>query len=412
MAVGDRYCNPVEKIYCQLPMMNECLGVHEYSEMNANIKSKKEEFRIALVLQGGGALGAYQAGIYQALHENDLAPQWVIGTSIGAINAGLIAGNPPDTRLARLREFWNRISHKDIVDMERVPDEARHYNTWLATLDATVRGVPYFYTPRLFSMFPLNFSVPPEMASFYDTSPLKNTLSELIDYEYLNADGGVRLTVNAVKVTSGQLASFDSKRQHLGVDHIMASGALPPGFPAVRIDGELYWDGGLYSNTPLQTVLSDSPEIDTLCFMVDLWNAKGPEPTSLEHVQTRQKDVMFASRSQRHIDAYLRMHDMQHIIRDLYQRLPDNKKTSADEKMMAEIGCETTIHIVRLPYGGQDWHMPSKDINFSKGSLEWRWEQGYNDATRAIDRAGWLTEVDHHKGIIVHELPKMVHSEK
>jgi NTE family protein len=378
--------------------------------MKANMKPKKH--RIALVLQGGGALGAYQAGIYQALHENNLAPDWVIGTSIGAINAALIAGNPPETRLSRLTQFWDRISHRDSVDMERVSDETRHYNTLLATIDATVRGVPGFYSPRMFSPFPLGMTVPAEMASFYDTSPLAATLSELIDFDYLNADGGIRLTVNAVKVTSGQLVSFDSEKQTLKTEHIMASGALPPGFPAIRIDGELYWDGGLYSNTPLETVLNDSLQVDTLCFMVDLWNATGPEPTSLEHVQTRQKDVMFASRSQRHIENYLKTHEMQHTIRELYARIPDKLKTSDDKKMMAALGCDTTIHIVRLPYGGQDWHMASKDINFSKGSLEWRWEQGYNDAKRAIEQADWLSSVDNHTGIIVHELPQAAHSEK
>jgi len=159
-------------------------------------------------------------------------------------------------------------------------------------------------------------------------------------------------------------------------------------------------------------VLNDSPQVDTLCFMVDLWNATGPEPTSLDHVQTRQKDVMFASRSQRHIEAYLSTHEMQHTIRKLYERIPDKEKTHADKEVMAALGCDTTIHIVRLPYGGQDWHMASKDINFSKGSLEWRWEQGYSDATRAIQQAGWLSNVDNHTGIIVHELPKIVHSEK
>jgi NTE family protein len=380
--------------------------------MKANVKSKLKKPRTALVLQGGGALGAYQAGIYQALHENDLSPDWVVGTSIGAINAALIAGNPHETRLDRLKEFWDRIAHRDSVDMERVSDETRHFNTWLATVDATLRGVPGFYSPRMFSVFPLNMTVPPEMASFYDTSPLAATLSELIDFDYLNADGGVRLTVNAVRVTSGQLVSFDSEKQKLGIEHIMASGALPPGFPPIRIEGELYWDGGLYSNTPLETVLNDSIQVDTLCFMVDLWNATGPEPTSMDYVHTRQKDVMFASRSQRHIEAYLSTHQMQHTIRDLYQRIPDKQKTDADKEALAALGCDTMIHIVRLPYGGQDWHMPSKDINFSKGSLEWRWEQGYNDASRAIGHAGWLNEVDHHAGIIVHELPKAVHSEK
>ena len=270
--------------------------------------------RIALVLQGGGALGAYQAGIYQALHEHELTPDWVVGTSIGAINAAIIAGNPHAQRLTRLREFWDHVAHDDNLDLTRIPDQARQFNSWLATLDAMTRGVPGFFAPRLFSLFPAGLAVPPESASFYDTGALSATLEGLIDFNYLNAAGGVRLTVNAVKVTSGDLISFDNAKRPLAVEHIMASGALPPGFPPMRIDGDLYWDGGLYSNTPLETVLSDAPQMNTLCFMVDLWSADGPEPTTLDQVQTRQKDVMFASRSKRHIDAYLQTHKLQSTI--------------------------------------------------------------------------------------------------
>ncbi|MBC7413366.1 MAG: patatin-like phospholipase family protein [Herminiimonas sp.] len=360
--------------------------------------------RIALVLQGGGALGAYQAGVFQAMHEHDLAPDWVVGTSIGAINAALIAGNKPADRVARLRQFWDGISHPDAIDMKAVLDPARRANTWLATVDAVTRGVKGFFSPRAFSLFSMGVAVPPDEASFYDTHELADTLRELVDFDYLHSAEGVRLTVNAVKVTSGQLVSFDSDKQPIEVDHIMASGALPPGFPPVRIAGELYWDGGLYSNTPLETVLSDRPSVDTLCFMVDLWNPIGPEPTTFDEVQTRQKDVMFASRSVRHIEAYRNMHRMQCLIRSLYDQLPERSKGAEGRKMLQEIGCSTTMHIVRIPYGGQDWHMAAKDINFSKGSIEWRWEQGYKDASRAIEQAGWMSAVDDAIGVVVHEL--------
>ena len=360
--------------------------------------------RTALVLQGGGALGAYQAGVYQAMHEHDLAPDWVVGTSIGAINAALIAGNKPADRVDRLRQFWNGISHPDAIDMNTVQDPARRANTWLATVDAMTRGVKGFFAPRPFNLFGLGMAVPPDEASFYDTHELADTLRELVDFDYLHSPEGVRLTVNAVKVTSGQLVSFDSDRQPIEVEHIMASGALPPGFPPVRIAGELYWDGGLYSNTPLETVLSDQPMIDTLCFMVDLWNPIGPEPTTFDEVQTRQKDVMFASRSVRHIEAYLRTHRLQSLVRSLYDQLPPKLKGHEGRDLLQEIGCNTTMHIVRIPYGGQDWHMAAKDINFSRGSIEWRWEQGYRDACRAIQQAGWLGAVEDGIGVVVHEL--------
>jgi NTE family protein len=360
--------------------------------------------RVALVLQGGGALGAYQAGIYQALHEHDLTPDWVVGTSIGAINAALIAGNPRELRMSRLKEFWDRVSHQDTVNMAKVPDQARRFNTWLATLDTMARGVPGFFSPRSFSLFPTGLAVAPDEASFYRTDELAKTLAELIDFDYLNAPGGVRLTVNALKVTSGELVGFDSIRDTVGVQHIMASGAMPPGFPPVRVDGTLYWDGGLYSNTPLETVLEDEPRIDTLCFMVDLWCADGAEPTTLDEIQTRQKDVLFASRSKRHIDAYMRLHNMRRALHALHGHLPPKLKIDSELAAMATMGCDTTIHIVRLPYAGRDWHMASKDINFSKGSIEWRWAQGYLDATRAIKHAGWVNFVPTDSGVVVHEL--------
>ena len=366
---------------------------------------KPREQRIALVLQGGGALGAYQAGIYQALDEHDLTPDWVIGTSIGAINAALIAGNDRPMRLARLREFWERIAHQDGFDLNSVPDEARRLNTMLATMDSMTRGVPGFFTPRPFSLFPMGMAVEPEQASFYDTAALAGTLSELVDFEFLNSDDRMRLTVNALKVTTGELVSFDSAQQSIGLEHIMASGALPPGFPPVRVDGELYWDGGLYSNTPLDTVLDDEPRSNTLCFMVDLWSADGPEPTTLDQVQTRQKDVMFASRSQQHIKEYLKLHNLRRTLHALHEKMPAKLKHATDMQALADLGCDTTMHIVRLPYSGRDWHMASKDINFSRGSIEWRWEQGYQDAMRAIGDKGWLNKVAAGVGVVVHELP-------
>jgi NTE family protein len=368
------------------------------------VASNPDRQRIALVLQGGGALGAYQAGVIQALHEHDLAPDWVVGTSIGAINAALVAGNTPENRIARLRAFWERVSHKDSFDMNQMPDAARRVNTMLTTMDAVTRGVPGFFKPRPFSLFGTGLLVEPDEASFYDTSELAATLHELVDFDYLNAKGGMRLTVNAVKVTCGELVNFDNSKQPLAVEHIMASGALPPGFPGVRIGGDLYWDGGLYSNTPLETILDDLPAADTLCFMVDLWNARGPEPLSMDQVQTRQKDIMFASRSDRHIADYVHLHKLQRTMRDLYARLPAKLQAEVPAAMLDELGANTIMHIVRLPYGGQDWHMSSKDINFSKGSIEWRWDQGYKDATRGILQRDWLAAVEDGAGIVLHDL--------
>ena len=361
--------------------------------------------RIVLVLQGGGALGAYQAGVYHALHEHGLAPDWVVGTSIGAINAAILAGNKHEDRLVRLKQFWQRVAHRDSIDMNLVSDQQRRSNIWLATLDTVLRGVPGFFKPRAFSLFSAGIAVKPEEASFYDTSELASTLDELVDFDHLNQPGGMRLTVNALRVKCGSLTSFDSLQQPLTAEHIRASGALPPGFAGVRVDGDLYWDGGLYSNTPLETVLDDTPHVDTLVFMVDLWSSEGPEPTTLDEVQTRQKDVTFASRSKRHIADYVSTHTLQRKLRELYAKLPDTAHNRQQTEELVALGCDSTMHIVRLPYAGRDWHMAAKDINFSRGSIEWRWEQGYQDGLRAIKAAGWLAFVTQDTPLVVHELP-------
>ena len=368
--------------------------------------------RIVLVLQGGGALGAYQAGVYQALHEHDLVPDWIVGTSIGAINAALIAGNEQEHRLQQVKAFWDRVSHDDAVDMTRVGDTERRSNITLTTIDTVLRGAPGFFLPRLFSLFGFGGTVAPEQASFYDTDPLAATLDELVDFDYLNAPGGMRLTVNAVNVGTGELAHFDSLDGDLTAEHVRASGALPPAFPPVRIGTELYWDGGLYSNTPLESVLGELYAGDTLCFMVDLWSAEGPEPHTLDQVQTRQKDVTFASRSQRHIKDYIATHALQHKLRELYGRLPASKRTAADAADLAQLGCDSTLHIVRLPYAGRDWNMAAKDVNFSRGSITWRWGQGYADALRALKAAGWLAAVADDTSVVVHELPAHEDSER
>ena len=366
-------------------------------------EAEDAQAHVALVLQGGGALGAYQAGVYQALHEHNMTPDWVVGTSIGAINAAIIAGNPRETRLTRLKEFGTRVGQTDALDMQKVPDASRQLNIWLATMDTYARGVPGFFAPRPFNPFAMGLAVPPEAASFYDTSELAKTLAELIDFDYLNAPGGIRLTVSAMKVICGSLVNFDSQKQRIGVEHIMASGALPPGFAPVRVEGDLYWDGGLYSNTPMGTVLDDVPRRNTICFMVDLWLADGSEPTTLEEVQTRQKDVTFASRSQAQIDNYVHSTELRTAARSLYERLPAELHKPEDLKNFRELGDATTIHVVRLQYTGRDWNMPSKDINFSRGSIGWRWEQGYNDALRALESCQAALFEQSDAGIVIHD---------
>jgi NTE family protein len=377
--------------------------------MDMKIRPDGRKLRVALVLQGGGALGAYQAGVYQAMHEHGLTPDWVVGTSIGAINGAIIAGNDRAECVSQLKRFWDTVAQEDLFDMRKVPDNLRRLNSTLTTLNCILNGVRGFYRPRLCSPFAAGLPVPPEHASYYDTTELQQTLQQLVDLRYLNGPGNMRLTVSAIMVTCGRLENYDNRKQNVGIEHVMASCALPPGFPPVRIDSILHWDGGLYSNTPLEIVLNDEPHVDTLCFMVDLWSAEGPEPTSIDEVQTRQKDVLFAARSRRHIDNYLRMYKLKRLARSLQAKVAPELLSEEERRALAGVGDDSTLHVVRLAYAGRDWQMALKDVNFSKGSIEWRWEQGYVDALRAIEHAAWHAEVPEGSGVVVHEVqPDMI----
>jgi NTE family protein len=263
--------------------------------------------RVVLVLQGGGALGAYQVGVYQALHEAGIEPDWVIGTSIGAINAAVIAGNRREERLPRLRRLWQRFEHAN---------GAAQFSTLLF-------GIPGFFAPRLPAWGGVQARVGLEAASYYITAPLRATLAQFVEPELLGKD--VRLTVGAVNVKRGTMRYFDSRDGPLGFDEIMASGALPPGFPAVRVNGEAYWDGGLYSNTPLEAVLDDNPRRDSLIFAVNVWQPTGHEPGSLWEVLAREKDIMYASRADSHIARQKQIHRLRHVIRELHKALPANR---------------------------------------------------------------------------------------
>src|SRR5688500_14498178 len=269
--------------------------------------------QVVLVLQGGGALGAYQVGVFEALHEAGIEPDWVIGTSIGAINAALIAGNTPQDRLPRLRELWSRFA-------QPAQFQALQY------LSAMVGGIPGFFSPRLPAWGGWQANVGLDAASYYSTAPLRQTLASLVDFAVLN-EAHPRLTVGAVNVKSGELRYFDSRDGALGLEEVMASGALPPGFPAIRVDGEAFWDGGLYSNTPLEAVLDDNPRRDSVIFSVNVWQATGHEPESLWQAMAREKDIRYATRDDSHIGRQKQIHRLRHVIRELEKKLPDRKST-------------------------------------------------------------------------------------
>jgi len=351
-----------------------------------------------LVLQGGGALGAYQAGVYQALDEAGVAPDWVVGTSIGAINAALIAGSKPGERLDKLREFWRRVEHGRFLG-NLLPN---WFTAAARNMMAVTSGVPGFFQPNPAAFLGQHNSLGPEAAGYYSTEPLAKTLGELIDWDQVNT-GGVRLTVGAARVQTSDMVYFDSRDMPLGLPHVMASGALPPAFPAVRIDGELYWDGGILSNTPVEVVFDDNPRRSAVVFAVHLWNPHGGEPDTLWQVMNRQKDLQYSSRAAAHIKRQRQLHRMRHIIAELAARLPEGARSDNSVAEMASWGCLTRMHVIRLLAPTLDNEDHAKDVDFSPDGIRQRWEAGYRHTCTTLDKAPWRAPVDPLEGFILHE---------
>jgi NTE family protein len=353
--------------------------------------------QIVLVLQGGGALGAYQAGVFQALCEAGIEPDWVIGTSIGAINAGIIAGNRPDRRLQRLQEFWARMKHNPLMQLV---SEVPGCGVMAANAMTVMAGVPAFFQPNPWAF--MGIPLTPETAGYYSTAPLEATLRDLIDADVLNACT-TRLTVGAANVRTAEMRYFDSRDMPLSIRHVMASGALPPAFPAVRIDGELYWDGGILSNTPVEAVFDDEPRRSGLVFTVNIWQPNGPEPADIVGVMSRQKDLQYASRAKAQVMRQKQIHRLRHVIAELARRLPEETRDSPEVRRLASFGCLTRMHVVRLlapAIAGEDH---TKDIDFSARGIRGRWEAGYADTLRVLAQQPWTHQFDPIEGFILHE---------
>lgn len=361
-------------------------------------KEVAELGQTVLVLQGGGALGAYQVGVFEALSEAGIAPQWVIGTSIGAINAALIAGSKPDERIAKLSEFWSRVQNDQFVP-GGLPN-------WIATatrnMIAITGGVPAFFSPNPLAFVSPHVELGPDNAGYYSVGPLRRTLEELVDLDLLNS-GDMRITVGASCVRTAEMRYFDSRAMPLSLDHILASGALPPGFPPVRIDGELYWDGGILSNTPVEVVFDDNPRRDSLVFAVHIWNPHGPEPETIWEVMNRQKDVQYSSRAVSHIQRQRQIHRMRHIIAELSKLVPEDKRQGNMFADLKSYGCLTRMHVVRLLAPALDHEDHSKDIDFSAHGMRRRREAGYEDTIRTLEKAPWRAPTDPVEGFILHE---------
>jgi NTE family protein len=341
---------------------------------------------IALLLQGGGALGAYQAGVYEALTEAHLDPDWTAGISIGAINAALIAGNPPAARVEKLRKFWELITADPFWDNARLftarGDIARAAANQISAGLALVRGAPGFFAPRL----PTPWLQPAgtlAATSYYETTALKATLERLVDFDRINA-GEMRLSLGAVNVATGNFVYFDNKTHTIGPEHVMASGALPPSFPAVEIEGEYYWDGGLVSNTPLNWVLESEPRQDTLAFQVDLWSARGTIPRSMAEVTTRQKEVQYSSRTRANSDRFKSVQKLRGALSRLLQKLPEDLKNSPEVALLGPAASHKIYNLVQLVYRSKKYEDDSKDFEFSRPSMQEHWRAGYHDSIRTL----------------------------
>jgi NTE family protein len=300
--------------------------------------------QIVLVLQGGGALGAYQVGVYRAMHEAGIEPDWVIGTSIGAINAALIAGNPPEKRLAALDAFWKRVE-QDLSWHQWLP--TAQISQSVSYMSTVMGGIPGFFEPNFQALFGQHVTMSAEQAGYYSTAPLEKTLCELVDFSLI-AKKKPRLTVGAAHVCSSRMTYFDSREMPLGVKHILASGALPPAFPPVRIDGELYWDGGILSNTPAEAVFDDSDRKSSVIFAVHMWSPIGQEPRTMWEVAHRQKDVQYSSRIASHITRQIETHRLRHAIAELVEQMPEQLRETPAVRELAAFGCLTRMHVVRL----------------------------------------------------------------
>jgi NTE family protein len=358
--------------------------------------------RRVLVLQGGGALGSYQAGAYQALCRQDFEPEWVAGISIGAINAAIIAGNPRDKRVERLKEFWELVSAPVPWRPELPNDYARSlFNESSAATVATF-GVPGFFTPRI---PPTQFwpSASPQSLSYYDTAPLRETLERLVDFDRINS-GVTRLSVGAVNIATGNFAYFDNAQQEIHPEHIMASGALPPGFPAVEIDGEYYWDGGVASNTPLDYVLDQETTTDLLIFQADLFSARGPVPTTMLEAAEREKDIRYSSRTRLNTDQNKKIHNARKAVRDLISKLPDSLKDDPSVRFLNKVAKENTVTVVHLIYRQKNYHGSSKDYDFSRLNMLEHWAAGEHDVDLSMRHKDWLERPQNGETMVTYDL--------
>ena len=368
--------------------------------MASSTKKGAVDAHRVLALQGGGALGSYQAGVYEALAAGDLCPDWVAGISIGAINAALIAGNTPETRVARLTEFWALVTSGVTAAAPTLGDGFRQQWNQAAAAMTMSNGAPGFFKP----IWPPVLPWLKGPLGYYDTSPLRLTLERLIDWTLLNT-GPVRLSVGAVNVETGNFRFFDSKNERIGPEHIMASGALPPGFPPVEIGGQYWWDGGLVSNTPLDYVLDCEENSDLLIFQVDLFPARGPMPRTISEADERMKDIRFSSRTRQNTDTNMRLNTARMAFHALVAKLPAELRDSPEVQVLAHVARENRVAIAQLIYRDKAWEGHAKDYEFSRATMAEHWLSGHADVERTIHNAAWLKR-PMQMGTVVYDLSR------
>ncbi|MGA2551443.1 MAG: patatin-like phospholipase family protein [Burkholderiaceae bacterium] len=359
--------------------------------------------KTALVLQGGGALGAYQAGVYEQLLSTPYKPNWVAGVSIGAINSAIIVGNPPESRIERLREFWNLVSSGVSYPAPHFEEQRAAFNQFSAMVAATV-GVPGFYRPR---NVPALLEPPGshQALSVYDTSALRETLTRLVDFDLINSKQ-IRLSVGSVNVTTGNSTYFDNFEREIGPEHIMASGALPPAFAPVLIDGQAYWDGGIVSNTPLQYVLDNRGGDDLLALQVDLFSARGPMPKDLGSVLSRQKDIQYSSRTRYNTDMAAKIQNTRQAARDLLMNLPPKVRNDPGVVELRKLLVTPRADIVHLIYRQKPYEHESRDYEFSRASVLEHWHAGMRDLKDTVTHPEWLRRTGLDDGVVTYDLTR------
>lgn len=366
----------------------------------------------ALVLQGGGALGAYQAGVYQGLNEAGIRLTDLAGISIGALNVAIIAGNPMEKRVEQLQTFWDTIcqpyigpSANALVEQSlfQINDMARQFLGAMHAGSALMLGQKGFFRPR-FPPAVASATTDPACVGYYDTRPLKDTLESLCDFDRIN-DGGQHISVGAVNVRTGNFTYFDNRKIRLRAEHFMASGALPPAFPAIEIDGEYYWDGGLVSNTPLPKVLQQRPERDTLVFQVDLWSARGAVPRSLSEVSDRIQDIRYSSRTRLVTDEMQANRKMQRLMRKLLDQVPaDIREQNSACRQAAELASSARSNIIHLIYRDKDYEQHFRDFQFGPATMREHWAAGLLDIRSTLTRPHYLAMPENAAGFITHDV--------